>query len=173
LQTSNFALFKSCGDLGGKQQVGGTVGFCSGRRTHRAGHDDGLRCLKNEAQEESRFFHSVGSVGDDDAVDTVAGEEFLDSCGECEPDGCVNIVGIDVADLFGRDICNVGEARHGGNQLFGGNGSRLVADILARFPGAGNRSARSKDNQVLFLDGGLGCLGFNLFGCSLLGRSLL
>ena len=67
-------------------EVQRTIGADGCRRPHRSDQHDRFLTLHDHIEEERRFFHRVGSVSDDDAVDVWLREQFVDPLGELQHD---------------------------------------------------------------------------------------
>ena len=96
-------------------------------------------------QKISGLLHRVGAVGDDDAVHVVLREQFVDALGQLEPDLVVHGLAADVGDLFTGQLGDVGELRHGLDEVVHREGAGLVAGISLRGLRAGDRAAGGED----------------------------
>ncbi len=125
-------------------------------RTHRADEHDGLVAMHDERQEISRLLHRVGAVGDDDAVHVVLREQFVATVGELEPDLVVHRLAADVGDLFAGQHGDIGELRHGIDEVVHRERAGLVARVRLRGLRAGDGAAGGENLDVGQCPGSLG-----------------
>ncbi len=148
-------------DGDGVEDVERAVGRQGRRGTHRRGHDDGLRGVDGQVEEVAGLLEGVRAVGDDDAVDVVVGEEFIDPLGQLEPDGVAHILAADVGDLLAGDPREILQLGHGVDQNVDADLARGVAGLGLGLRGAGDRAAGRQNDDVGFcsLIGGPGDAG--------------
>ena len=142
--------FISC-ERNGIENVDRTVSRNSRGRAHGADNHYWLIALNHEVKEVSRLFQRIRAVRDHDAVNVLAGKQFIDAVGKFEPDFNRHRLRADARDLLTRAVGNLLNFRHGIEQRLHAESACLIARHLRVARGrTGDRAAGSEDINVRF-----------------------
>ena len=81
-------------------------------RTHSTGDDYRLFTLNRQVQEIRRFFERIRTVGDDNAIDILAGQQFIAAFSQFEPNIIGHVLAVDAANLLTGYIGIILDFRH-------------------------------------------------------------
>ena len=104
--------------------------------------------MHDQAQKIAGLLHPVGAVGDHDGIHIRLRQQLIHALGALEPHFVVHVLAADIHDLLATDVGQVAQPGHGLDQILDSKGAGLVASILARHLGAGDRAAGGEDHHL-------------------------